>query len=116
MSEIGLPGLNSSQVTEPLSGLKAIWHSLSPGPLPVVSVSRKMNLLGCEASLGLSVTLMDYLWEVPLLADQAINLLIEGNCKPQLSDARHCASYLNGLLKIEQWKLKGDGLPNGNLS
>jgi len=36
--EMDMPELNSSEVAGPTSGLKAIWHSLSSGPLyPIVS-------------------------------------------------------------------------------
>jgi hypothetical protein len=99
--EIGLPGLNSSQTAWPPSGLKAIWQSLSLGPLPVVSVSRKMNMLDCEASLGLSVTFMENFREVTLLADQARHRLSEGHCKPIRISANYSTGYLNGFVKIE---------------
>ena len=59
---------------------------------------------------------MHDLWEVPLLADQVVNRFIEGHCEPLLIDARHGAGYLKDLLKIEQWELKGDRLPDANLS
>ena len=42
--EIGMPGLNSPLTASPFSGLKAIWQRRSLGPVPVVSVSRKMNM------------------------------------------------------------------------
>jgi hypothetical protein len=67
-------------------------------------------------ALSLSIPLMDDLWKVPRLADQIVNRLIECHCEPLLIDARHCTCYPKALLKTEQWELKGDGLPNGDLS
>jgi hypothetical protein len=42
--DIGFPGLNNSFTMRSASVLKAIWQSLSSLPVPVVSVSKKINM------------------------------------------------------------------------
>jgi hypothetical protein len=52
-NDMGIPGLNNSFTTIPVSVLNASWQSRSSGPIPVVSVSKKMNITSPSNDLNI---------------------------------------------------------------